>query len=94
MAKENTEAAPISPRVQRAGADAASLGVDIYGIAALATKLYQYAIPQKEIIDAVEGSVKKLLTDAGWRGKDAKEFEDAWTADAVEAGKLSGCLRS
>jgi hypothetical protein len=55
-----------------------SLGPDIRGLAALATKLYGYVPPGEKIVEEIEASVKKLVGDAGWKGKDANEFQDAW----------------
>jgi hypothetical protein len=66
-----------------------SLGVDIRGLAALATKLYGYVPPGERMVNEIEASVKKLVGDAGWKGKDANEFQDAWGADASDAKKLS-----
>jgi uncharacterized protein YukE len=74
--------------VQGVGGDFA-LGVDIHGLAALATKLYGYIPPSEEVVDAVEGAVKKLIGHAGWEGDDAKSFQDAWGADASDARKLT-----
>jgi uncharacterized protein YukE len=80
-------AAPIPPGVQHVGEDYA-LGVDIYGLAALANKLYGYAPPSEEVVDAIESSVRKLVSDASWKGDDANAFQNAWDADAREARKL------
>ncbi|MFB4308701.1 hypothetical protein [Actinomadura sp. GTD37] len=82
------EAAPIPPGVQAAGG-LFSLGVDIRGLAALATKLYGYAPASEKVVEQMQGSVKRLVGDAGWKGDDANTFEDAWGADASDAGKLS-----
>ncbi|TDE33396.1 hypothetical protein [Actinomadura sp. 6K520] len=82
------EAAPIPAGVQPVGS-LFSLGVDIHGLAALATKLYGYVPPGERIVEEVESSVKKLVGDAGWRGDDANAFQDAWGADAGDAKKLS-----
>jgi uncharacterized protein YukE len=82
------EAAPIPPGVQPVGS-VFSLGVDIHGLAALATKLYAYVPPSEKIVEEIETSVKRLVSDAGWKGDDANEFQDAWGADASDAKKLS-----
>lgn len=82
------EAAPIPPGVQPVGGFF-SLGVDIRGLAALATKLYGYAPASEKVVDELQGSVKRLVGDAGWKGEDAKGFQDAWGADAGDAKKLS-----
>ncbi|GAA0949060.1 hypothetical protein [Actinocorallia libanotica] len=82
------EAAPVPAGVQAVGEDL-SLGVDIRGLAALANKLYGYVPPSEEVVDAIEKSVKKLVTDAGWKGDDANNFQDAWGEDASDAKKLS-----
>ncbi|MFI0444446.1 hypothetical protein [Actinomadura sp. 6N118] len=82
------EAAPVPPGVQRIGEEN-SLGVDIHGLAALANKLYSYVPPAKEIVNDLRRAVRKLVTDAGWKGDDANRFEDAWGVDAANAEKLS-----
>ncbi|MFG2017224.1 hypothetical protein [Actinomadura geliboluensis] len=82
------EAAPIPAGVQPVGGFF-SLGVDIRGLAALATKLYAYAPASEKVVEEIQKSVKRLVGDAGWTGGDANSFEDAWGADASDAKKLS-----
>ncbi len=82
------EAASIPPGVQPVGS-VFSLGVDIRGLAALATKLYGYVPPGEQIVEEIDASVKRLVSDAGWKGEDANNFQDAWEADASDAKKLS-----
>ncbi|WP_106396390.1 WXG100 family type VII secretion target [Actinocorallia populi] len=82
------EPAPVPPGVQAVGGEL-SLGVDIHGLAALAGRLYGYVPPSEEVVEAIEQSVKKLVTDAGWKGDDANGFQDAWGEDASDAKKLS-----
>ncbi|MDL4818318.1 hypothetical protein [Actinomadura opuntiae] len=82
------EAAPIPPGVQPVGGFF-GLGVDIRGLAALATKLYGYAPASEKVVEQLQGSVGRLVGDAGWKGDDANRFQDAWGADASDARKLS-----
>lgn len=88
MVSTPKEATPIPPGVQPVGS-VFSLEVDIRGLAALATKLYGYVPPGEQIVEEIDASVDRLVNDAGWQGDDAKEFEDAWGADASDAKKLT-----
>lgn len=65
------------------------LGVNFTGVSQLAGLLYGYIPQEEDVIEATNGSIKRLLKDGGWRGQAAEAFTDAWDDDGAMAARLS-----
>ncbi|MBW8483978.1 hypothetical protein [Actinomadura parmotrematis] len=66
-----------------------SIGVDFIALSNLAGVLYRYGPAAEAVIASVNDSIADIAEDAGWKGKTAQAFRDAWDEDTQFADKLA-----
>lgn len=65
------------------------IGGDIHGLSAYAGTLYGYVPEINDVSAALDGTVKKIVGDAGWQGTASSAFTKAWDHDAEGATALA-----
>lgn len=70
------------------------VGGDIHGLSALAGTLYGYLPAMDEAVTFLDGSVNKIVHDAGWSGDAASAFQAAWGTDSMAIKALESVISS
>jgi uncharacterized protein YukE len=67
---------------------------DIAGLASFASTLAGYVPRVGDVVTALDRQVAKIVNDAGWQGRAASAFGQAWQSDAVGATALATVITS